>query len=128
MVRKDYVDAEAGADIVTYENLDANGDVGTGAAQVAQGSVAEANTVFIAGIKSGREALTTDDSEEAVVFGAAYADTNYTVVITFVNTTDSPASVYSATVTAQETTGFTATFSGDIDSNNYTMHWIAIHD
>jgi len=33
---KAYVDQEAGADIVTYENLDANGDIGTGASQVVQ--------------------------------------------------------------------------------------------
>ena len=78
--------------------------------------------------KAGRTALALNDTSKAVVFGGAYGDTNYTIGICLTNTTDSPPAIYGWVVTAKATTGFTVSFSGPIDSNNYVLEWTAIHD
>lgn len=78
--------------------------------------------------KSGRTTLALNDANKAVTFGTAYADTNYSVSLIMSNTVDATPSIYPMMVTAKATTGFTVLFSGDIDSNNYVLEWIAKHD
>jgi hypothetical protein len=78
--------------------------------------------------KAGRTALALNDTSKAVAFGGAYGDTNYTIGICLTNTTDSPPAIYGWVVTVKATTGFTVSFSGPIDSNNYVLEWTAIHD
>jgi hypothetical protein len=78
--------------------------------------------------KAGRTALALNDTSKAIVFGGAYGDTNYTIGICLTNTTDSPPAIYGWVVTVKATTGFTVSFSGPIDSNNYVLEWTAIHD
>ena len=78
--------------------------------------------------KSGREALALNDSSKAVTFASPYADTNYTVSVILTNTTDANPSLYLAMVSAKANTGFTILLSGDIDSNNYVLEWLAKHD
>jgi hypothetical protein len=78
--------------------------------------------------ETGRTALALNDSSKAVTFATAFPDTNYSVTCVMNNTTDANPSIYPLIVTAKATTGFTALFSGDIDSNNYFLEWTAVAD
>jgi len=78
--------------------------------------------------KSNRVSLALNDSSKAVVFGEAYGDTDYSISITLVNTVDAIPSIYPMMVSAKATTGFTVLFSGDMDSANYTLEWLAKKD
>lgn len=80
------------------------------------------------GTKTGRETLLLNDSSKAVTFSSVYADTSYTVSAMMNNTIDAIPSIYPTIVSAKATTGFTIMFSGDIDSANYELEWITIHD
>ena len=80
------------------------------------------------GIKTGREALSLNDSSKSVTFTSAYADTNYTISVMMNNTVDANPAIYPTIISAKATTGFTVLFSGDIDSANYELEWIAVHD
>jgi hypothetical protein len=44
------------------------------------------------------------------------------------NTTDANPAIYPTIISAKATTGFTVLFSGDIDSANYELEWICVHD
>jgi hypothetical protein len=78
--------------------------------------------------ETGRTALALNDSSKAVTFTNAFPDTNYSVNAVMNNTTDANPSIYPLIITNRTTTGFTALFSGDIDSNNYYLEWIAVAD
>lgn len=78
--------------------------------------------------ETGRTALAQNDSSKSVTFGTAFPNTNYSVNAVLNNTTDSDPSIYPLIITNRTTTGFTALFSGDIDSNNYYLEWIAVAD
>jgi len=80
------------------------------------------------GIKTGRETLATNDSSKSVTFASAYADTNYTISVMMNNTVDANPAIYPTIISAKATTGFTVLFSGDIDSTNYQLEWICVHD
>ena len=85
------------------------------------------DSVSVDKFRAGRESLSLNDSSKAVVFGVAFADTNYTISV-ILSTTDAVPSIYSMVIISKATTGFTAVFSGDIDSNNYKLEWSAKHD
>jgi len=78
--------------------------------------------------ETGREALALNDSSKAVTFSTAFGDTNYSVSTMLNNTTDASPSIYPMIITNRTSTGFTVLFSGDIDSNNYELEWIAVDD
>lgn len=78
--------------------------------------------------ETGRTALAQNDSSKSVTFATAFPDTNYSVNAVMNNTTDADPSIYPLIITNRTTAGFTALFSGDIDSNNYYLEWIAVAD
>lgn len=78
--------------------------------------------------ETGRTALALNDSSKAVTFGTSFGDTNYSLSCILNNTTDGSPSIYPMIVTNRTATGFTVLFSGDIDSNNYYLEWIAVDD
>jgi len=63
-------------------------------------------------------------SSYTVVFSEAFPDIDYTISAELV-TNDGNPSVYSLVIGNKTTLGFTAFFSGLIDSNNYTLEWTA---
>lgn len=85
------------------------------------------DSVSVDKFRAGRESLSIDDSSKAIIFGVAFSDTNYTISIEL-STTDAVPSIYSTVVNNKANTGFTVVFSGDIDSANYELEWIAKHD
>lgn len=78
--------------------------------------------------KTGRTLLAFDDYSKSVVFGTAFSDINYSLSVMMRNIVDSPPSIYPMIVTVTTVSGFSVLFSGDIDSNNYYLDWIARHD
>ncbi len=78
--------------------------------------------------ETGREALSLNDSSKAIVFGTAFGDTNYSISCMLNNTVDSNPAQYPMIITNRTSTGFTVLFSGDIDSSNYYVEWIAVDD
>lgn len=79
-------------------------------------------------LKTASEELESGNDEINVTFDEPFADSNYVINITMINTTDSNPSIYSFIVTAKSTTGFTVKFSDTIDSTNYLIDWTAIHN
>jgi hypothetical protein len=86
------------------------------------------NTVNPSNVRKGRESLSLNDSDVSVTFGTAFSDANYTLVGTLTNTSDSPPSIYSYIISSKDASGFTMTFSGEMDSGNYVLEWRAEHD
>jgi len=78
--------------------------------------------------ETGRTALALNDSSKAVAFGTAFGDTSYSISVIMNNTTDANPSIYPMIVSNKTSSGFTVLFSGDIDSNNYFLEWIAVDD
>jgi len=78
--------------------------------------------------ESGREALSLNDSSKAITFSTAFGDANYSVSAMLNNTTDANPSIYPMIITNRTSTGFTVLFSGDIDSGNYFVEWLAVDD
>jgi hypothetical protein len=64
-------------------------------------------------------------SSYTVSFSEAFPDLDYTISAELVTSDGSP-SVYSLVVGNKTAGGFTTFFSGVIDSNNYTLEWIAV--
>ena len=75
--------------------------------------------------ESGVQSIGNGVTSVSVNFVNSFPDTNYTVTLALENLTDSPPSIYSTLITTKLTTGFTVLFSGDIDSVNYKLNWIA---
>jgi Protein of unknown function (DUF2793) len=86
------------------------------------------DSVSVDRIQSGRVSLAYHDESKAVSLNTAFADTNYSISVLMTNTTDSNPSIYPVVVSAKSNSGFTVEFSGKIDTANYTLEWIAIHD
>ena len=78
--------------------------------------------------ETGRVALALDDDSKSVTFDNAFVDTNYSLEVMMRNTTDGNPSIYPMIVTSTTASGFNVLFSGDIDSNNYYLDYIAAHD
>jgi len=81
------------------------------------------NTQISAEVITGQESLGNGDSTASITFVSAEADTNYSIGYSLVNTVDSPPSIYASIVTEKTVDGFTVTFSGPLDSANYTLDW-----
>jgi len=86
------------------------------------------DSVSVDKVKSGRTQLATNDSSKSITFGTAFADANYTVSVILSNTVDADPCIYPMIVSAKSNTGFSVILSGEIDSNNYYIEWIARHD
>jgi len=86
------------------------------------------NTAQTSIYEHGRQAIGNGASSVSVVFNTSTPSTNYTVNCTMENTNDSPPSIYPFIVSAKTTSGFTVSFSGDIDSANYYLDWSVVLD
>lgn len=86
------------------------------------------DSVSVDRIQSGRVTLAYHEESKAVTLGTAFADTNYSISVLMTNTTDVNPGIYPVVTSAKSNTGFTVEFSGKIDSSNYTLEWIVIHD
>lgn len=75
--------------------------------------------------KSGKEQLSLGDSSTTVIFNTSFSSNDYALLISIENQADSPASEYAITITNKTVSGFTVNYSGDIDSDNYYLNWIA---
>jgi hypothetical protein len=81
--------------------------------------------------------LPTGDTEEGitnipvgvtsvdVTFSNAFDNDNYILTISLENKVDAEPSVYPILIKNKTVTGFTAEFSGDVDSDNYHLNWRA---
>lgn len=76
-------------------------------------------------LKRGSQAMAFGVDNVSVGFVSDFLDINYIVLVTLENVTDLPASIYSYMVTDKRADGFTVSFSGDIDSENYKLNWTA---
>ncbi len=78
------------------------------------------------GIKKGIKAILEGANSVPIVFTSPFLNDNYLVIVTLENTGDTPpVSIYSYTVIDKTADGFTVSFSGDMDSENYKLNWIA---
>jgi len=77
------------------------------------------------GFKTGRESLLEDSNSVSVVFTDPFVSSDYIVTTEIENTTDPTPSIYPTLVTNKTTSGFDVNFSGDIDSSNYYLNWMA---
>jgi hypothetical protein len=78
--------------------------------------------------QSGQVDLSLGDENVWVSLDSAFSNADYAVAVSIENVSDSPSSIYSYNITAKSINGFEVTFTGDIDSNNYVLNWIAISE
>jgi len=78
--------------------------------------------------KTGRIALAQNDDSKSVVFSEPFDDANYSISLMMRNAIDASPSIYPMIVTATTASGFSVLFSGDIDSANYYLEYIAVND
>jgi len=74
---------------------------------------------------SGSQPVAFNAIAQVVNFGTTFSGTDY-VLSTELITTDGTPSVYGFVVGNKTASGFTVHFSGEIDSNNYTLEWIVM--
>ncbi len=76
--------------------------------------------------KAGIVTLTSGIDNQAVTYGTSFLNDDYSLSISMSNVVDSIPSIYSCTISAKTADGFTVSFSGDIDSDNYSLEWMAV--
>jgi hypothetical protein len=64
-------------------------------------------------------------SSHTILFSSPFDDTYYNISSDLI-TTDGHPSIYSYVIADKTVNGFTIYFSGEIDSNNYVLEWIAL--
>lgn len=74
---------------------------------------------------NGKEPINSGVTSVFVHFSTAVTSTDYTINVTLENTIDVEPSIFSTLVSNTTTSGFTVLFSGDIDSSNYKLNWMA---
>lgn len=89
-------------------------------------STGSSSTLTSLGIFAGKATLSVSTTSKAVTFSTAYANTNYAVTATMLNTTDTNPEYIPVTITAQATTGFTASWNAPTPTANYVLSWMAI--
>jgi hypothetical protein len=87
-------------------------------------TVAQALTML--GIRAGKQSISSSSTSQAVTFSTAFANTNYAISACMINTTDTNPQFQPIDITAQSTTGFTATWNGPTVTANYSLMWTAI--
>jgi hypothetical protein len=60
-----------------------------------------------------------------IIFNHEFSNDNFILTVSLENKVDLTPSVYPTLIRDKTITGFTVEFSGDIDSNNYYLNWIA---
>ena len=64
-------------------------------------------------------------SSHTILFSSPFDDTNYNINSDLI-TTDGHPSIYSYVIAGKTVNGFTIYFSGEIDSSNYVLEWLAL--
>jgi hypothetical protein len=75
--------------------------------------------------KSGREQLNIGDSSTNISFASPFSASGYALLVSLENEIDSPSSEYAITITETTISGFKVHYSGEMDSDNYILHWYA---
>ena len=75
--------------------------------------------------KRGVQVIPAGTNSVSVGFISPFSNTNYYILVTMENIIDSPVSIYSYIITDRRLNGFTVSFSGDMESDNYKLNWIA---
>lgn len=87
----------------------------------------DANAASAAPIQAGRFTITNPSQTVPVTFGKAFADTNYTLLLTVEQ--DTPYILPSIQISARSTTGFSLYFANAAQQGvPITIHFVAIHD
>jgi hypothetical protein len=95
----------------------------SGTANAADLTVAQVLTLL--GIFAGKTSLSSSSTTQAVTFSTAYANTSYSVTANLLNTTDTNPQFQPIDITAQSTTGFTASWNSPLATANYVLSWRA---
>lgn len=85
-----------------------------------------AATLTALGIFAGKTAISSGVTTQAVTFSSSFGSTNYAVTANLLNTVDASPQFQPITITAQSTSGFTATWNAPTDSANFLLSWQAI--
>jgi len=75
--------------------------------------------------QAGIEDIGNGNSSVTVAFGSSFANTDYIVTLGLQNAATEDKSAYAMLISNKTTAGFTVIFSGDMDSGNYKLNWIA---
>lgn len=74
----------------------------------------------------GKVSLSNGISSKYVPFSDPFLNLNYIISASITNLMDSIPSIYPSIISSKTTNGFTVSFAGDIDSNNYVLEWMAV--
>lgn len=74
----------------------------------------------------GQFDLSDGDESATISFSPAFSTANYSISISIENESDNPSSIYSYNIISKTVNDFEVEFSGEIDSDNYVLNWIAI--
>jgi hypothetical protein len=77
------------------------------------------------GAQEGIEPVASGVSSTAVTFDTPFADSDYILLTELQNTIDDCPSIYPTIITEKTTTGFEIQFTGETDSANYSLNWLA---
>ena len=83
-------------------------------------------TLTSLGIFSGKTTIGSGVTTISPTFSTAFGSTGYAVTCTLLNVTDTNPQMQPITITAQSTTGFTASWSDPTLTANYVLLWTAI--
>jgi hypothetical protein len=76
--------------------------------------------------RAGVASLSASTTSKAITFSSSFSNTSYAIHAQLQNTTDANPQFQPVTITAQATTGFTATWDGQLDTANYSLTWMAM--
>lgn len=85
-------------------------------------------TLTSLGIFSGKNSIGSAATSVSVTFSTAFANTSYSITANFINITDTNPQYQPINITAQSTTGFTASWNAPTSTTNYVLSWQAITD
>ena len=74
----------------------------------------------------GQESIPNGAEDIWISISPEFSDATYSISVSIENLSDTPSSIYSYNITEKAVNGFKVTFTGDIDSINYELSWIAI--
>lgn len=75
--------------------------------------------------KTGVETIASGVDSVGVTFGSPFNDTNYSIVISLMNTIDANPAQYGGTINSKTVNGFTVLLSDFMNTGNYELNWAA---
>ena len=75
--------------------------------------------------RTGQFNLVSGTSSASISFSSSFTSIDYSLSVSLINTVDSDSASYTNSITSKSISGFDVSFSGDIDSSNYILDWIA---